>query len=184
MNFTYSVRTLPGGVVAFFASVSIFAVSLAAQVAGPSSAPNSSGSIQASTKRRPASRSAKKTLRVSRTSRAQSYRYRLARLHPLPQRVAEIQRALIQAGYLHQEASGKWDEATREAMRRFQEERGFPATGLPEAKSLMKLGLGPHPLPDDVDPSAAPRASVNPKPNSPGDPLEKQPGPEPDPKNQ
>lgn len=105
-------------------------------------------------------------MRASRSRRRDSYRYRLARLHPEPQRVVEIQRALIQAGYLHGDANGKWDEATRDAMLRFQQEHRFPATGLPEAKSLMKLGLGPHPLPEDVDPSAAARASVDASPQA------------------
>jgi len=70
-----------------------------------------------------------------------------------PERVAEIQRSLIDANYLHQEPTGKWDTATRDAMLRYQTDHSFPSTGLPEAKSLMKLGLGPHPLPADVDPT-------------------------------
>jgi peptidoglycan hydrolase-like protein with peptidoglycan-binding domain len=74
--------------------------------------------------------------------------------------VQEIQGALAQAGYLSQKPTGKWDDATREAMRRYQADHGFPATGLPEAKSLMRLGLGPHPLPEDVEPSSAAHASV------------------------
>ena len=87
---------------------------------------------------------------------------RLAALRPEPQRVVEIQRALMNAGELHQEPTGKWDEQTREAMRKYQKANGFPPTGLPEAKSLMKLGLGPHALPPEVDSGAAPRASVDP----------------------
>ena len=75
-----------------------------------------------------------------------------------PGRVTEIQRSLIDADYLHQEPTGKWDTATRDAMLRYQTDHSFPATGMPEAKSLMKLGLGPHPLPADVDPSAQAQA--------------------------
>jgi hypothetical protein len=36
-------------------------------------------------------------------------------------------------------------------MLHYQTDHGFPATGLPEAKSLMKLGLGSHPLPPELD---------------------------------
>ena len=79
-------------------------------------------------------------------------------MRPEPQRVEEIQRALIQGGELHQEPTGTWDEATRDAMKRYQERRGFNATGLPDSKSLMEMGLGPHPLPPEVA-SAAPRSS-------------------------
>ncbi len=125
-------------------------------------------------KHRPAVKSSGKTFGVSRRRRRENYRYRLARLRPEPQRVVEIQRALIQGGYLNHEPTGKWDDSTREAMSRFQQEHGFPVTGLPDAKSLMKLGLGPHPLPEDVDPSVASRASADaltkPVPESPANP--------------
>ena len=74
-------------------------------------------------------------------------------MRPDPGRIAEIQQALIREGYLKQEATGKWDDGTRAAMRAFQQANGFQVTGLPEAKALMKLGLGPHPLPEEADPS-------------------------------
>ena len=51
--------------------------------------------------------------------------------------------------------SGQWDERTHSAMLRYQTDHGFAATGLPEAKSLMKLGLGSHPLPANLDPGIA-----------------------------
>ena len=76
---------------------------------------------------------------------------RLARLRLQPERVQEIQQALIREGYLQGETSGLWDTRTHDAMLRYQTEHGFPATGLPEAKSLMKLGLGSHPLPPELD---------------------------------
>lgn len=76
---------------------------------------------------------------------------RLARLHLQPERVQEIQQALIREGYLQGDANGQWDAHTHDAMLRYQTDHGFPATGLPEAKSLMKLGLGSHPLPQELD---------------------------------
>jgi len=72
-------------------------------------------------------------------------------LRPEPERIQEIQQALVKTGYLSAEPNGRWDDQTREAMRRYQADHGFPVTGLPEAKSLMKLGLGPHPLPPELD---------------------------------
>jgi len=99
----------------------------------------------------------KASLRSRKRGRRASYRYRLARLKLEPQRVEEIQRALVEAGYLHQEPSGRWDGPTKDAMRRYQADHGFPTTGLPEARSLMKLGLGPHPLPEDCAPTAQAR---------------------------
>ena len=86
-----------------------------------------------------------------RYSRPPSYQVRFNRLHLEPERVQEIQQALIREGYYKGEASGQWDPQTRDAMLRYQTDHGFPATGLPEAKSLMKLGLGSHPLPAELD---------------------------------
>jgi hypothetical protein len=93
----------------------------------------------------------------SKARRAAAARRRRALMRPQPERIQEIQQALVQAGYLKEESDGRWDDQTREAMRRYQADHGFPTTGLPEAKSLMKLGLGPHPLPGDVDTSSGSR---------------------------
>jgi peptidoglycan hydrolase-like protein with peptidoglycan-binding domain len=77
-----------------------------------------------------------------------------------PGRTQEIQQALIREGYLQGDANGQWDARTHAAMLRYQTDHGFPATGLPEAKSLMKLGLGSHPLPSELD--QGPAAVTNP----------------------
>lgn len=84
-------------------------------------------------------------------TRTLSGQQRLARIHLQPDRVQEIQQALIREGYLQGDTTGQWDARTHDAMQRYQTEHGFPATGLPEAKSLMKLGLGSHPLPSELD---------------------------------
>jgi len=99
--------------------------------------------------------------RHSRSSRPRTLtgQQRLARTHLQPGRVEEIQQALIREGYLQGDANGQWDSRTREAMLRYQTAHGFPATGLPEAKSLMKLGLGSHPLPPELDHGAVGVAS-------------------------
>jgi peptidoglycan hydrolase-like protein with peptidoglycan-binding domain len=86
-------------------------------------------------------------------------------MRPEPQRVQEIQEALVKSGELHQEPTGRWDEATREAMKRYQQANGFAVTGLPDSKSLMKMGLGPHPLPPNVATPAPARASLDPTVN-------------------
>ncbi|MGO8792346.1 MAG: peptidoglycan-binding domain-containing protein [Terriglobia bacterium] len=107
-------------------------------------------------------------------TRALTGRERLARIHLQPERAQEIQQALIREGYLQGDANGEWDSRTRNAMQRYQTEHGFPATGLPEAKSLMKLGLGSHPLPSELDHSqvgaanpAAPPGDLSATPASP-----------------
>ncbi len=97
----------------------------------------------------------------SKVRRAAADRRRRAHLRPEPERIQEIQQALVQAGYLNAQPNGRWDDQTREAMRRYQNDHGFPVTGLPEAKSLMKLGLGPHPLPADLDGSGGAKAGAD-----------------------
>jgi hypothetical protein len=57
------------------------------------------------------------------------------------ERVTEIQNALIKAGYLDGPASGQYDDATIEAMKRFQADSGLSRTGLPSAAVLKKLGV-------------------------------------------
>jgi len=56
-------------------------------------------------------------------------------------RVTEIQKALIRAGYLTGDPSGQYDSATTAAMKQFQAGNGFHATGLPSAEALKKLGV-------------------------------------------
>lgn len=65
----------------------------------------------------------------------------------------EIQEALAKAGFFHDKPDGIWGPATRDAMKQFQKQNGFTPTGLPEAKPLMLLGLGPHPLPPGLLPA-------------------------------
>jgi peptidoglycan hydrolase-like protein with peptidoglycan-binding domain len=104
----------------------------------------------------------KRTTAKARTTRRRRLprgsRARLALLHLDPSRVEEIQQALIREGVLSGTPSSTWDNSTKSAMRQYQSENGFSETGLPDAKSLMKLGLGPHPLPMDVQAAAAANA--------------------------
>ena len=58
-------------------------------------------------------------------------------------RVAEIQQALIREHYLQGEASGVWDQRTKEAMTRLQGDNGWQTTLVPDSRALIKLGLGP-----------------------------------------
>lgn len=61
------------------------------------------------------------------------------------QRAREIQQALIRQHYLEGEPSGKWDSATQAAMQRYQADQGWQSKTIPDARALIKLGLGPSP---------------------------------------
>ncbi|HKG23297.1 MAG TPA: peptidoglycan-binding domain-containing protein [Blastocatellia bacterium] len=56
-------------------------------------------------------------------------------------RVIEIQNALMKAGAYEGPSTGQYDETTSAAMKRFQVNNGLPATGLPSAHTLKKLGV-------------------------------------------
>src|SRR5215469_10655959 len=58
-------------------------------------------------------------------------------------RAREIQVALVREHYLTGEPSGTWDDATQAAMRRYQGEQGWQTKTVPDARALIRLGLGP-----------------------------------------
>lgn len=59
-----------------------------------------------------------------------------------PERVTEIQQALIKAHYLSGDPSGKWDPDTKAAMQKFQGDNGWQTKIMPDSRALVKLGLG------------------------------------------
>lgn len=59
-------------------------------------------------------------------------------------RAREIQEALIRANYLNGDPSGVWDNETRTAMARFQNDNGWQTKVVPDSRALIKLGLGPN----------------------------------------
>jgi hypothetical protein len=58
-------------------------------------------------------------------------------------RATEIQQALIREHYLDGEATGVWDQATRDALVRFQNDNHWQNKIVPDSRALIKLGLGP-----------------------------------------
>jgi peptidoglycan hydrolase-like protein with peptidoglycan-binding domain len=97
---------------------------------------------------------------------------------PTPDRIKEIQTALQKDGSYEGEPTGKWDVATTEAMRKYQDKNGFSPTGKIDALSLNKLGLGSGtagkgaPVPSaSATPSPGPSSSDS--SDSPADPRDK-----------
>lgn len=60
-----------------------------------------------------------------------------------PERVTQIQQALIREHYLTGEADGKWDATTVAAMQKYQADNGWQTKLMPDSRALLKLGLGP-----------------------------------------
>jgi hypothetical protein len=61
---------------------------------------------------------------------------------PTPERISEIQQALAKNGAFSGEPSGKWDDSTVDAMRKYQAAHGLNPTGKLDALTLRQLGLG------------------------------------------
>ena len=61
---------------------------------------------------------------------------------PTPDRINEIQGALAKSGAYTGSPSGKWDDSTVDAMKKFQASHGLNPTGKMDALTLQKLGLG------------------------------------------
>lgn len=61
-----------------------------------------------------------------------------------PERVKQIQEALIKAHYLTGEADGEWDSFTVAAMQKFQADNNWQTKLMPDSRALIKLGLGPN----------------------------------------
>jgi hypothetical protein len=60
-------------------------------------------------------------------------------------RARQIQEALIREHYLQGGPSGNWDSETQSAMQRYQVDQGWQSKTIPDARALIKLGLGPSP---------------------------------------
>jgi hypothetical protein len=60
------------------------------------------------------------------------------------ERAEEIQEALIREHYLTGNPSGKWDEASEDALRRYQADHGWQSKTVPDSRALISLGLGPN----------------------------------------
>ena len=95
---------------------------------GSTSAKSNSGTAKKSSKS--GKKSSSKTKRVK------------GQAAPTPDRINEIQGALAKQGVYTGEPSGKWDDSTVEAMRKFQSTHGLNPTGKMDALTLQKLGLG------------------------------------------
>lgn len=61
-----------------------------------------------------------------------------------PERVTEIQQALIRQHYLNGDANGAWDATTQAAMQKYQADHGWQTKLMPDSRALKTLGLGPN----------------------------------------
>jgi len=70
--------------------------------------------------------------------------WRNRQMAPTPDRYREIQQALVSKGYLQPEnATGVWNQASVDALKKFQAEQNIESSGKINSLSLIALGLGP-----------------------------------------
>jgi peptidoglycan hydrolase-like protein with peptidoglycan-binding domain len=85
---------------------------------------------------------AKKTPHVGKSSSRRGSKRVKGQAAPTTERINEIQGALAKKGLCADTPTGKWDESTVEAMKKFQSSHGLNPTGKFDALTLQKLGLG------------------------------------------
>lgn len=110
-----------------------------------SSAPKSTAKKSAakkSTAKKSSARKSTSTRKRTTTARRRTT-WRNRQTAPDRERYREIQQALVDKGYLEGPATGRWDQASIDALRRFQEEQNLEPDGKINSLSLIALGLGP-----------------------------------------
>ncbi len=79
------------------------------------------------------------TTTTKKTSRKKKSKGQMA---PTSDRITEIQQALAKDGSYSAAPTGKWDDNTIDAMRKFQTTHALNPSGKLDARTLEKLGLG------------------------------------------
>lgn len=129
-----SVRKLAGAL----GAVAVVCTLAAAQGTGSSAKPATSSSSH------PAGSSSTKQTSSKHTSSKKSKKSRKRGQQAIDStRAREIQQALARENYLQGPPSGKWDEKTQSAMRKYQADQGWQSKTVPDSRALIKLGLGP-----------------------------------------
>ena len=96
-------------------------------------------STSKSTSSRTTSSRSKSRTSTKKTSRKKKDRGQMA---PTPERITEIQQALAKDGSYSAPPTGKWDDNTVDAMKKFQTAHALNPSGKLDALTLEKLGLG------------------------------------------
>ena len=89
-----------------------------------------------------ASSATKKTTSHSKASSRRKTKKVRGQEAPTPERINEIQEALVSKGAFTGTPTGKWDDSSVDAMKKFQSSHGLEPTGKLDALTLQKLGLG------------------------------------------
>ena len=122
----------------------------------PSRGPRPSAAAKATTSKKSA---------IKRPARKRKPRQK-AQAAPTPARISEIQSALAAQGVYKAQPNGKWDAATIQAMKDYQNAHGLTATGKLDALTLQKLGMGSE-IAGRAAPLPLPQSQSAPSPTQP-----------------
>ena len=120
---------------------------------------------------KPSSTSAHKAARKGKRARKASWRRGQQKIDP--KRAREIQEALIREHYMQGKPSGTWDQTSQKAMERYQAQNGWQSKTVPDARALIKLGLGPdheHLLNPESAMTTTPQHTISAAPSESKDP--------------
>ncbi len=136
-------RLLDLGITRFstVACVALLAATLSsAQDAQPAA---STSQTSTSAAKKPATTSTHSTASKSKKSKKSTTKHTHGQQKIDSQRTLQIQEALIREHYLDGKPTGVWNDATQQAMQRYQADNNWQSKTTPDARALIKLGLGP-----------------------------------------
>jgi peptidoglycan hydrolase-like protein with peptidoglycan-binding domain len=134
-------RNLSGLMVAVMAAGSLTLPAVAAQAVQSATAHSTHKSSSTTKSTHSSSPSSKKSTGAKSSSKKKSKKVK-GQAAPTPERISEIQEALAKKGAMDGPPTGKWDDSTADAVRKFQSSNGLNPTGKLDALTLQKLGLG------------------------------------------
>ena len=126
---------------AILAALAVGSLVLPAAVFAHRQASTAHKTTHTSSTAKPASSSTSKSSKSKKSTSHKSKRVR-GQAAPTPERISDIQSALARQGAYSGEPTGKWDDSTSDAMKKFQSAHGLNPTGKYDALTLQKLGLG------------------------------------------
>jgi hypothetical protein len=136
--------------------------------AQPASTPAASSAPASTSSHAKSSKSTHSTTGKSKKSRKSASKGRTHGQQKIDsKRTLEIQEALIREHYLDGKPTGVWNDATQQAMQRYQADNNWQSKTTPDARALIKLGLGPdhdHLL----NPESAMTSQPQARPSTPG----------------
>ena len=107
--------------------------------------------------RKPGTTSMTASARAKQSPAKRGVTWRNRQTSPSPDRYREIQGALAAKGFLQPEdATGTWNQASSDALKKFQAEQNLESSGKINSLSLIALGLGPHHDPAPPKPPSQP----------------------------